>query len=71
MFMIRRESNEYVDQGVYCSYDVIYFLGIKLYVKVFTTTNQGVLSQFVEHDIEESNEREYSDPVVVKGFKTE
>lgn len=70
MLMIKRESSEYVDQGVYCSYDVIYFLGIKLYEKVFTTTNQGVLSQFVEHE-NEQNEREYADPVVVKGFKTE
>lgn len=70
MLMIRRKSSEYVDQGVYYSYDVIYFLGIKLYEKVFTTTNQGVLSQFVEHE-NEQNEREYTDPVVVKGFKTE
>lgn len=70
MFIIKRESNEYVEEGIYCSYDVIYLFGIKLYEKVFTTTNQGVLSQFIEQENEPS-EREYVDPVVVKGFKTE
>lgn len=70
MLMIKRVSNEYIDQGVYYSYDVIYFLGIKIYQKIFTTTSQCVLSQFIESE-DKKNEREYTDPVVVKGFKTE
>lgn len=68
MFIIKKESNEYVDNGVYCSYETVRLFGIKLYVKIFTTTNMGVIQQFVEQQ-EEPHERKYHDPVVVTGFQ--
>lgn len=67
MFVIKKESNEYVDNGVYCSYETVYLFCIKLYAKIFTTTNASVVHQFVEQQ-EEPHEREYHDPVVVTGF---
>lgn len=66
MFLIRKESNEYVENGVYYSCKTIRFLWIKLYVEIFSTTSAVVLQQFDE--IPEENSREYHDPTVVKGF---
>ena len=68
MFVIKKESNEYVDNGVYCSYETVHLFGIKLYAKIFTTTNASVVQQFVEQQ-EEPHEREYHDSVVVTGFQ--
>lgn len=70
MFIIRKESNEYVNNGVYCSYETIKFFNIPIYIKIFTTTNETVLQQFSEIP-ENDDEREYKDPVVVKGFTKE
>lgn len=70
MFLIKKESNEYVEDGVFYSYETLYVLGIPFYAKVFTTQNGNVLQQFcgAESDQEES---EYKQPVVVNGFKPE
>lgn len=67
MFIIKKHSEEYIEDGVFHSCEALYIFGICLYLKTFTTTNATIISQFVESQQDEE-ESEYKKPVVVNGF---
>lgn len=69
--LIKKESSEHVEDGVYYSYKSLRLFGIRIYTEIFTTSNMNVLQQFCEIQDEEDKQREYQDPVVVTGFKKE
>ena len=71
MLMIKKESSEYVENGVYYSYKSLKLFGIKIYTEIFTTSNMNVLQRFCEIQDDEDKQKEYPDPVVVTGFKKE